>query len=359
MITNEEMRLARMVPFGADPSAHDHSLRPNLIDLSLNYNNMPHKSNAVIICTSHRGHLTFLREALRSYRRTGKFVICSYDPPATAWYTDDYFDKNMPDLEISLAAHMWIHKHITYEEPKRNGWFWDVRYAQGAIKNFENFEYVFTVNGDCIWEKPEGVDDLIEFMGDFDLMAVTSDVGTIHTCAVLFKREVFMKIMDYMGGYHKTSIMGSYSPERLLIQAVRDLGLRELKVPNQPIDLVDGSVDHYTRYSQRGHTWNEFVGYRNLGAEWLTALIERFEPPEKKYINFKFFQTIFADCSEHVLNYYKTEDRRYLYMAGDRNEDSWYDRVYYPLERYGKEPVIGSSPENDELFNFNKGGESL
>lgn len=353
MITDEEKRLSRILPFGEEPSAHDHSRRPNLVDLSLNYNNIPHKSDTVIICTSHRGHLTFLRGALRSYRETGKFVICSYDPPATAWYEDVYFENNMPDLETSLAAHMWIHKHVTYEEPKRNGWFWDVRYAQGVVKNFENFKYIFTVNGDCIWEKPEGVDELIDLMGDHDLMAVTSDKGTIHTCAVLFKREIFMRVMDYMAEYHKTSIIGSYSPERLLLQVVKHLGLNELKVPNQPVDPIDGSVDHYTRYRQP-HTWNDIVGFRNLGSEWLTALIERYEPPEKEHINFNFFQAIFAHCSDHVLNYYETGDKRYLYMAGDRNEDSWYDRVYYPLERYGKEPIIGDSPETDRLFNFNR-----
>ena len=352
MISNEEKLLSGILPDCPTPSPSDHSLRPNLVDLSLNYNNVPYKSNACIICTSHRGHLTFLKGALKSYRKTGKFVICSYDPPAAAWFSSEYHASNMPDLETFLAAHMWIHKHVTYEEPKRNGWFWDVRYAQGIVNTFENFEYVFTVNGDCIWEKPEGVNDLINLLGDHDLMAVTSDVNTIHTCAVLFKRDAFMSVMDYMAEYHKTPIIGSYSPERLLLQAVKQLNLNELKVPNQPIDPEDNSVDHYTRYSQRGHTWNELVGYRNIGAEWLTALIERFDLPDKKYINFNFFETVFANCSEHALNFYRTGDRRYLYQAWDQNEDSWYDRVYYPLERYGEEPIIGNSPENDKLFNY-------
>jgi hypothetical protein len=41
-----------------------------------------------------------------------------------------------------------------------------------------------------------------------------------------------------------------------------------------------------------------------------------------------------------VKKYYETGDRRYLYMAWDQNEDSWYDRVYYPIEHYGEEPII-------------------
>lgn len=352
MISEEEKKLARIVEFGKTPSAHDHSLRPNLVDLSLNYNNIPCKSDTAVICTSHRGHLPFLKSTLTNYRQTGKFVICSYDPPSAAWYTDNYHQANMPDLPTFLKAHMWIHKHLTYEEPKRNGWFWDVYYAYGVIKAFENFKYVFTVNGDCIWEKPDGVDALINLMGGNDLMAVSSDINTIHTCAVLFKREAFIKIVDYMFDFHKTSIIGSYSPERLLIDGVKQLGLKELKVPNQPMD-PNGSVDHYSRYSQPS-TWKEIVGYRNLGAEWLTALIERYEPPEKEYIDFKFFKVVFTDCTEHIMHYYETGDRRYLYMAGDYNEDSFYDRVYYPIERYGKEPIIGDNPEMDAFFNFNR-----
>jgi len=354
MITEEVKRLSRMIPYDQTPSTRDHFIRPNYIDLSLNYNNIPHKSNAVIVCTSHRGHLAFLKYALRKYRETGKFVICSYDPPAKPWDSDEYFDTNMPDLDMSLAAHMWIHKHLTYEEPKRNGWFWDVMYAQGVIRNFDNFEYVFTVNGDCIWEKPEGVDDLIELMGDNDLMAVSSDHNTIHTCAVLFRRDAFMKVVDYMAKYHKVSIIGSYSPERLLLEAVRVLELKEKKVPKQPEEPDSpGNVDHYSRYRQPS-TWNDIVGYRNIGAEWITALIERFEPPEKKFIDFKHFNTIYADCSSHVRKYYETGDRRYLYKAFSENEDSWYDRTYYPIERYGEKPIIGDSPETDALFNFNR-----
>ena len=339
MITDEERRLACMLPSEGTPSNAIHNIRPNWVDLSLNYNNMPHKSNAVIICTSHRGHLAFLRAALRSYRETGKYVICAYDPPHQAWCSEEHFETSMPCMSIFTAAHAWVYKHITYENEKRNGWYWDVRYAQGIIRNFDNFEYVFTVNGDCIWEKPEGVDELIDLMGDADLMAVTSDHNTIHTCAVLFRREAFMRIMDYMSEYHKVNVIGSHSPEKLLIQAVKEFGLKEKQVDKQPIEPEDDRhVDHYTRYRQP-NTWNDIVGYRNIGAEWLTALIEGKDPPEKKFFQFRHFNAIWSWCTGHILKYYETGDRRYLHMSWDHNEDSWYDRVDYPVERYGKEPI--------------------
>ena len=338
MITNIEKRLAGIIPYGQEPVAHDHSIRPNWLDLEVNYNAAPCKMDTAIICTSWWGHRCFLKSTLTSLRLTGKFVICAYDPPVTSWSSETAYKQYMPPFDIFLLAHCWVHKHITYDSPKRNGWFWDVRYAQGIVKSFPNIEYVFTVNGDCPWENPEGIDDLINFLGNADLMAVTSEKSCIHTCAVVYKKEAFNKIVDYMFEYHKVAIPGSYSPELLLTEAVHELNLVEKVVPKMPMEPDGIGVDHYTRYRQP-NTWNDFVGYRNIGAEFLTAVIERKEPPEKKFIDFRFFDDVFSQYNEHLRKYYETGDRRYLHMCWDRNEDSWYDRVHYPIERYGKKPM--------------------
>lgn len=339
MLSDLEKRIAGILPYGEDPAAHDHSIRPNWMDLSVNFNAVPCNTDAAIICTSWFGHRCFLRATLTSLRMTGKFLICSYDPPVLPWSNENIYKKFMPTFDIFLLAHAWVHKHITFDSPKRNGWFWDVRYAQGIVNSFPNIKYVFTVNGDCPWEKPEGVNELIGLLGDADLMSVSSDYNTIHTAAILFKKESFNKIIDYMFEYHKVPIPGSYSPEGLLIEAVKHLGLVEKVVPDQPMEPDGKSVDHYSRYKQK-HTWNDIVGYRNIGAEFLTAVIERLEPPEKKFIDDIFFDDSFAQYHIHLLKYYETGDRRYLHMCWDYNEDSWYDRTYYPIERYGKEPII-------------------
>lgn len=338
MIQELEKRIAGILPYTQEPVAHDFSVRPNWSDLSINFNSSPCKTNAAIICTSWWGHRCFLKASLTSFRLTGKFVICSFDPPVLPWENEEKFKQFMPTFDLFLLPHCWVHKHITFDSPKRNGWFWDVRYAQGILTSFPNIEYVFTVNGDCPWEKPENVDDLIGFMEGADIMAVTSEPNTIHTCAVLFRKAAFNRVMDYMYEYHKTSIPGSYSPESLLTEAVRELGLVEKVVPKLPMEPDGLSVDHYSRYRQP-NTWNDIVGYRNIGAEFLTAVIERMEPPEKKFIDFRFFDDVYSQYNQHLLKYYETGDRRYLHMCWNENEDSWYDRVYYPLEYYGEEPI--------------------
>jgi len=354
MISEIEKQIAGIIPYENEPVAHDNSVRPNWTDLSINYNAFPHKPDTAIICTTWWGHLCFLKAALTGYRSTGKFVICSYDPPIKPWgLTQDSFVKSMPSVDLFLLAHSWVFKHITYDDPKRNGWYWDVRYAQGIINQFDNIKYIFTVNGDCVWEKPEGVNELIELLGDNDLMSVSSDHNTIHTCAVLYRKEAFNSLLDYMSEYHKIQIPGSYSPERLLLDGVNVLGLKEKKVDKQPADPDGHSVDHYCRYGQPS-TWNDIVGFRNVGAEWLTSVIEGLDPIEKKFIDFRFFDMVFAHNRSHILKYYETGDRRYLYMCADQNEDSWYDRVYYPVTHYGENPIIGNNPEKDKEFKFNQ-----
>jgi hypothetical protein len=148
---------------------------------------------------------------------------------------------------------------------KRNGWFWDVKYGFGILDQFE-FDYIFIVNGDCIWENPEGVDDIIELLGDGDLISSSSKQnGPIHTCSVLYKMDALREIIKYMSRQMKVPVFGAYSPEEMLTSAVKYLGLKEVYAPEQP-RYPSGKIDHYNSLKQ-DCTWKKILGYRNLGAE--------------------------------------------------------------------------------------------
>lgn len=311
----------------------------NQTDLALNYNNIPFHSDTAIIVTSWWGHLIWLRNTLKNYRLTGKFVICAYDVPYHPWTNLHNEARFMPSPKIMIFAHNWVFKHMTFDSKKRDGWFWDVYLAKGIVSNFDNFKYIFTVNGDCIWEKPENVNELIKLLGDNDIMSVSRERETIHTCAVLYKRDAFLSIFDYMAVKHKTPIIGSYQPEKMLNEAVNYLKLKEMVVPKQPMEPDGSSVDHYSRYSQNS-TWKEIVGYRNLYAEHATAGVEGKEPIDKKYFDMEYVERVLPGAEqESLLKYYETGDRRYIHMFWDRNETSWYDRVNHPVEWYGDKPI--------------------
>jgi hypothetical protein len=53
---------------------------------------------------------------------------------------------HFPRPDHLLLAHAWVFKHKTYDNAKREGWFWNLKYAQGVINQFPNLKYVFCVN---------------------------------------------------------------------------------------------------------------------------------------------------------------------------------------------------------------------
>jgi len=336
MISEEEKVLCGIKSSNHNPHMNAYDVRPNWIDLSLNYNSLPEEKEVAIIVTSWHGHLPFLKVTLTNYRLTGAFVICAYDNPFKHWNINSQESKELlPSPDIFLLPHSWVFKHPTYDNEKRVGWYWDVVYAAGILSQFPHLKYIFTVNGDCIWEKPEGTKELISVLGDGDLMSVSRERSTIHTCAVIYRAEAFFKLIKYFREIYNVSVLSFHSPEIILEEAVRVLKLKETIAPEQPMEPDVNSVDHYSRYNQSS-TWKKIVGYRNLFAEYLTAAIERKEPIEREYFDPRFYKYCNTGGQQALRKYYETGDRRYIYQLWDESEDSWYDRVYYPLERYNE-----------------------
>jgi hypothetical protein len=309
-------------------------------DLSMNCNDVPCKTDTAIICTSWYGHLKFLKPVLESFRKSGAFVILAYNNPFLPW------DKNITDAHLRLPnvhhlllSHAFVMKHITYDAEKRNGWFWNTRYAQTILRGFPNIKYIFATNGDCIWDKPDGLDEVKRLLRDGDLMSGQSTETCIHTAAVLYKAEAFHKIMDWGYEIMRRSTIASFSPEVLLLNAVKDLKLDYRPPPKQPIG-PDGSIDVYTCYNEDS-TWKELLGFRNLFAEQETRWIEGHDPLPRKYFddynNWMYFEGVLLDT---LCKYFDTGDRRYLMMWHDRGESSWWDRIFMPLEFYSKEPIL-------------------
>ena len=310
-------------------------------DLSINCNSAPCRTDLVIIVTAWFGQLKWLRAVLEQYRLSGAFVILAYDNPFYPWVKErsaEVMARQMPNMVHYLLAHAVVHKHITYDADKRNGWFWDVRYAQGIIKQFSNIKHVYVTNGDCICERPQGFKEIIELLGDADLMAGQSYDATIHTADMLFKVDAFHALFDRMFKEFEFPVIGSRSPEGTLKECVEELALKVKHAPKQPLD-VDGTVDCYARHGQDS-TWKKVLGFRNLFAEQETKWNLGGEPLPRRYVDDFMDWCYFAgDERETICKYWETGDRRYLYKWWDCGEDSWYNRIYYDVGHYGKEPI--------------------
>lgn len=310
-------------------------------DLSINCNSMPCHPDTAIIVTSWMGQLKWLKSVLTQYRLSGAVVILAYDNPFYAWAEKNYQEmvRCMPNPLHYILASSVVHKHITYDSDKRNGWFWDVRYAQGVLKSFPNIKYVYVTNGDCICERPEGFREVIDLLGEADIIAGQSTENVLHTATMFLKVEAFNRIMDYAYEIMRVPVIGSRSPEGLVIEAVRKLGVVVKHCEKQPLDADDGTVDMYARYDQDS-TWKDILGFKNLFAISETAWNTGGEPIGRQYVDDYMGWIYFSgEERETVCRYWETNDRRYLYQYWDRGEDSDYNRLYYPVEHYGKEPI--------------------
>ena len=294
------------------------------------------ETDTAIIVTSHPGHRMFLGKVLEQYIQTGKYVICSYDS-----------HKQWPHSEIMNIPHSWVTKPITYGAEKRIGWLYDVVLAGGMIRPFNNIEAVIITNGDCIWEIPQNVDSLKAYVDRFngDMMCVTAD-STLHTAAMIMKHWVFQSFVDYVVAMLENNPPESYSPEVLLRDFVEQRNIKNIVPKRQPLYPLGhryvGRVDHYASYNQ-SHTWNDLVGFRNLGGEHKAACYEHLEPVDKRYFDLSSTEYFDKHEASTLYRYFHTGDRRWLYMYYDQGEMSLFNRRYFPLDHYGPEPLYVDS----------------
>lgn len=310
-------------------------------DLSL-LNALPAEKETAIIVTAWQGQLKWLEATLRAYRETGAFVILAYDQHFFPWSNPAPQDllRSMPNPRHYQLANAVVYKHLTADAAKRNGWFWSVRYAQGILRQFPNIKKVYVTNGDCLFQNPAGFDELLKLVDGYDLISGQArEGGKIHTANVIFNRDAFDKVFDYINELMRVPVIGSRSPEGNLLEAVTRLGLR-CRIPDiLPLDK-DGTVDDYCRYGQDS-TWKRVVGFRNLFAEYEQAANDGLELSWfKPYVD-PFCDWLYWSGEERAMicKYWETGDRRYLYQFWDAGEESDYNRLYYPLEYHGKEPV--------------------
>jgi hypothetical protein len=313
-------------------------------------NDFPLRAETAIVVTSWDGHRLFLKSALESAMKTGAYVLCVYDSKGT-----------LPSNEVMKIPHSFVVKHRTFGADKRIGWLFDTVYGAAILSKFNNIKVVFTGNGDCVWEKPEGMKDCIKFLGDgCDMMAVSATTNLIHTCSVMMKAYVYQRFADYVTETLRVNIPESYSPEVILRDFVKYHDIKHVPAPIQP-KFPDGhrykGVDHYCAYHQDS-TWKRVLGFRNIGAEHKQSPLEHLEPIPKKYIDFNL--EYFTKHEELLHKFYKTNDRRWLYKYWAEGEDSYWNRRYYPLEYYGKEPLHDDSrrkelgPPSERLGHFDR-----
>jgi len=288
-------------------------------------NLIPLNAKIGMVFTSHKGHIPYMKYALQQYRKIeDMFIIGAYDSRQVNPNTNR---EGFPFDDIWSLAHMWVTKHYTWGgHQKRHGWIWLQIYASAILRQFKNIEYIFTSNGDCVWDKPEGVYDIIELLGDNDFMSGQSETrhtdghNFIHTCSMVFKRDSYFDFIDFIFDKMTTSTTASFSPEHLIQLWVNDKKWNH--APVQPIYTTGDYIGHHDTYCEEGgpSTWRDVLGFRNLEAEKNWRCSEKRHPLDVKYFDLRDISLYYRDHDKNTLcQYYLTGDERYIRMGWDQD----------------------------------------
>jgi hypothetical protein len=290
--------------------------------MSVEINQFPFNAKIGMVFTTYTDHMPFMKYALIQYRQIkDMYIIGAFDPRLV---TDKSNDRNIPYGNILSLAHSWVFKHQTYGgHAKRHGWIWSHIYASSILRSFENIEWFISANGDCCWDKPQGIyqiidmmeKDEIDFMSGQSFTRHTDKFNFIHTCSMIFHRDAYWDFIDYVFEKiegEKDTV--SFSPEGLIQQWLRKNDHWQWKhAPIQP-KYPNGDRDFYCECHSES-TWRDVLGFRNLEAEKTYRQMEKLEPLDPKYFDMR-DEKWYKDQDKGLLKYYNDGNKKHL--------DQWY-----------------------------------
>jgi hypothetical protein len=337
----------KLIKIQRDMESYTDPLRMKIME---DENMFPFNAKIGMVFTTYVDHMPYIKYALSQYRKIeDMFIIGAYD---SRTITPEAHERNIPYGDIWSLAHMWISKHKTWGgHAKRHGWIWSHIYAYSILKTFPNMEYIFSVNGDCIWEKPEGVYEIIDLLGDNEFMAGQSETretdgfNFIHTLSMIFKRKSYFSFIDFIINKMPESNTVSFSPEGLIQQWVREYNVKWKHAPIQPIYKEGQYKGRHDTYCEENNssTWKNVLGFRNLEAEKNYRCTNKINPLPKKYLDLR-DESYYKDHDRNtILKYYKTGDEKYLKLW-------WYLDGNLPTEERLKRMKMVKRTDIDKLI---------
>lgn len=255
-----------------------------------------------ILLTSHPGNRGFLKASVESHKKTGYWVAVVYDNYMDPRKQDVDFNWLMPNRDVFDQIDTFVISHHQSWGGVMYPYFWLLYFG---LQTMSAFEYVYCANGDCILEKPENFDKLIEMLGDGDIMGVGNEEGRIfNTTGFIAKTKCAQAMMKHFGerlvpfdNYVKyTQDIGN--TETRFGVAIKDLGLKEVIVEKNPFN---------TQLHVSGGTWYDTVGFRHIHGEfsWAWKQLLMKEPYEHLIPPFKYLDKRHTTIPEEFMAYYK------------------------------------------------------
>jgi len=251
-----------------------------------------------IIIPTYWNHSPWLRACLESCKKTGLYICLAYDNHL--WHKSD-MNRMFPVPEVMALADMVGIPPRTRFVSVGVGHAWNMIYNLKILHEF-GFPYVLSIAGDCIMERPEGVPELFEMLGDADIICNKYNPDTIGDCGtlgVLAKTEVYL---GYFECFIRNQYVGHATTEHRLFDFVHNNGYKVVSVDNSAHDFK--MPDHNS-------TWNKLIGYRHLHAEQHIRQESRYYPIEEEHYDFG-PNAIYISKDSPLHKWYQTKDLKYL-----------------------------------------------
>lgn len=239
--------------------------------------------NVGVLLTSHPGNRPFLKHSLITHKKLGFWTTVVYDNYLDPKQGHMKFDQVMPKKDVFDMIDTFLIPHHQTWGGVLYPYFWCLYFGVHAMGAFD---YIFCSNGDCILEKPEGFPQIMEMLGDADIMGCGYEDNNgrelFNTTSFIAKTSAIQAVMvhfrDHLIGidtYEKHAERMGNTEGRFAI-AIKELGLKLKKVPVNPVN---------TQVAAPGGTWYDILGFRHIHGEWNNAHRRHKIPPNPDYID--------------------------------------------------------------------------
>lgn len=243
------------------------------------------KKNVGVLLTSSLYGRAYLKGSLETHKKLGYWTALSYDNFINPEWPSIDLNQWMPSKDVMELVDTFLLTHHQVWGGVSYPYIWQLKLASGLM---QNFEYVLVNNGDCILEKPENFPEFLDafIKTDCDIFSAGPTLEReIGTAGFLVRGKAFAAIADHMISHmvpfeeYEKSTQDFGNTEGRLAVAVRELGLKAFKAPEEPFN---------EQHHEPGGTWHKALGFRHIHGEHNYAYRYHKIPPQPQYFDPRF-----------------------------------------------------------------------
>lgn len=236
-----------------------------------------------ILLTSHPGNRAFLKASVETHKKLGYWVTLVYDNYFNPDRKDYDYNFLFPAVDILNQCDNFLLSHYQTWGGVLYPYFWSLYLGIYAMSSFK---YIYCANGDCVLEKPENFQQIIDMLGDGDILGVGWEENggrpIFNTTGFIAKSEALIAMINHfrdrlipLDNYEKYCDIVGNTESRFAV-AIRELGLKLKIAPVNPVN---------TQLHTSGGSWYDIIGFRHIHGEYNYAYRYKGLPPHYKYLD--------------------------------------------------------------------------